>query len=393
MRVLIWNTNFLRDGGGSQKITYYLSRGLQERGCAVTIACNTAASADGTTVFGNLPSGVTLYQDSFVNPWDSSTGALSFLSYLLTYLRAALRFIVFARRERFCLIHLNYVSWDIWLLGVCKWLLRLPIVISFLGGETDLAPQTKLTRIKIKLALRLADKTTAVSQHFLAELERDYGYADALHIPFLYDASRSLHSDVPLPPGYLEDQYVFCGRVAPEKRVSFLIEAFKEAVARGCTRMLYIVGTGPKLPGCRELVGRLALEDRIVFLGQHAFQTTQRIISRSRCLILVSRTESNPQVVLEAMSLGKPVICSSIPGVQRIVQHERTGLLFEPHRKDELVEALLRVSADRKYVEKLGNAAAALFRSLHADQDYTERMTTVYAEVSADAPQRCMPNF
>ena len=383
MKVLIWNTNFLRDGGGSQKVTCSLASGLHRLGLQTTVACNKVSMREGNPVFGNLPSEVALYRDAFVNPWESSEGAVSFLSQLFMYLVAAIRFIFFLRKERFSLVHLNYVSWDICLLGLSKSLLAFPLVISFLGGESSLAPQRKLTKIKVKLALRVADQVTAVSKSLCDELEKEFGFSDVVHLPFYSDPSQLLKSEFLLPPVVEEDHFVFCGRISPEKRVPFLVEAFQEAVTQGCSKRLYIIGEGEDLPESRQLAETFELQEQIIFLGWLPHQIVQRILSKCRCLILCSRTESNPQVILEAMSFEKPVICSLLPGVKQIVLHEETGLLFDRTRKDILAELVLRVSVDDDYARKLGRAAGAHVKALFTKQDYTEQMVAVYSELTS----------
>ncbi len=381
LKVIIWNTNFLRDGGGSQKVAYFFAKDLHEHGLLPTVVCNNASKQRTNPAFGALPSQVTLYQDSFVNPWDSSRNPFHFIFHMFVYLGAAIRFIYFFRKERFSLIHLNYVSWDIWLLALCKYIFRVPLVISFLGGETNLATQSKLTRIKVKLALRVADKVTAVSKSFCDELDKEFGFVNVFHVPFYRDPSQLLNSKLLMPSVVEEDHFVFCGRISQEKRVPFLIEAFKEATIQGCSRKLYIIGEGEDQPECRELVKTLNIQEQVIFLGCLPYQVVQQIISKCRSLILCSRTESNPQVVLEAMSFEKTVICSLLPGVEQIVIHEETGLLFEMTRKDLLVELISRVSADKDYCQKLGRAAGVHLKALFSKQCYTKQMVALYSEL------------
>jgi glycosyltransferase involved in cell wall biosynthesis len=391
MKILIWNTNFLRDGGGSQKVAHYLACDLHRSGIQATVACNRVNEQERNAVFGDLPPGVALYQGTFVNLWESPEGPASFVSKSFSYLSAAVRFFSFMRKEKFSHIHLNYVSWDIVLLGLCARLLNIPLVVSFLGGETNLAPQRRLTRLKVKLALRVADRVTAVSVSACDELKNSFGFQDVLHIPFFYDSSEQLQPGCVLPATVEEDQFVFCGRVSPEKRLPFLVQVFHEATVLGCSRKLFVIGGGEDMAECRQLVDVLKLQDQVIFLGLLPFQVAQQIISKCRCLILCSRTESNPQVVLEAMSFERPVICSMIPGVEQIVLHKKTGLIFEMTRKDILAESILRVSTDEAYARKLGCAAGAHFKALFSESSFSEQMLAVYSQLPPTIHRDVLP--
>ncbi|MBI2494813.1 MAG: glycosyltransferase family 4 protein [Candidatus Rokubacteria bacterium] len=72
--------------------------------------------------------------------------------------------------------------------------------------------------------------------------------------------------------------------------------------------------------------------------------------------VLASFTEGHPKVLLEAMSAGVPVVASDCAGNRSLVADGRTGLLFDPHRPEELADRLGRVLGDAALAAALARA-------------------------------------
>ncbi|MCG8634089.1 MAG: glycosyltransferase [Desulfobacterales bacterium] len=107
---------------------------------------------------------------------------------------------------------------------------------------------------------------------------------------------------------------VACGRFKPVKGFLNLIRIFSHILARKKGFRLVILGDGPMRGTCEALVRELNLGDRVVFPG---FQTnTAPWIAAATAFVLTSQSEGFPNVVLEAMALGTPVVavdCKSGP--------------------------------------------------------------------------------
>jgi glycosyltransferase involved in cell wall biosynthesis len=109
---------------------------------------------------------------------------------------------------------------------------------------------------------------------------------------------------------------VFVGRLSPEKNICNLIKIlkFSELNAR-----LIIVGEGPERKKIEKLIRNSGFEERISLLGRKSHEDTLTIMKASDALILPSITEVFPTVVLEALSLERPVISTRVGGVSEFV--------------------------------------------------------------------------
>mgnify|MGYP001822105390 CR=1 FL=1 len=130
---------------------------------------------------------------------------------------------------------------------------------------------------------------------------------------------------------------MYVGRVAPEKRLDLLLDAFPELEARtSCRLALVLVGDGP---------ARSELEARapagVVFAGYQRGEELAAHFASGDVFLFPSDTETFGQVVTEAMASGLPVVAPRRGGVLDTVRPGKTGALFTPGSVADLVEAAL----------------------------------------------------
>jgi glycosyltransferase involved in cell wall biosynthesis len=90
---------------------------------------------------------------------------------------------------------------------------------------------------------------------------------------------------------------------------------------------LVIAGHGNDLPMLEALAGELGVNDRVHFLGWR--DDLPALIAASDVVLLPSRWEGMPYVVLEAMAAGRPVVATRVDGARDLVAHKETGLLVD----------------------------------------------------------------
>jgi len=131
---------------------------------------------------------------------------------------------------------------------------------------------------------------------------------------------------------------VTVGRLLSLKRVDGIIRAV--APLRGVG--LVVVGDGPEKPSLERLARQLGVQDRVCFTGRQGHEESLRLMKGCDFLVLNSNHEGFPFVLLEAMSVGLPVIATAVGGVPEIVEHEKNGLLVNP-AADSLIGCLKRL--------------------------------------------------
>ncbi|MCG8099014.1 MAG: glycosyltransferase family 4 protein [Candidatus Thiodiazotropha taylori] len=105
----------------------------------------------------------------------------------------------------------------------------------------------------------------------------------------------------------------------------------------------------------KSLITELGLESNIIFTGH-----VKNVPDYLNVLDIMLHTSIDPEpfgrVLIEAMSLSKPLIASNDGAIPEIVEHEKTGLTFTPGDHDHLADSVIRLLQDRDYAEQIGKA-------------------------------------
>ena len=110
---------------------------------------------------------------------------------------------------------------------------------------------------------------------------------------------------------------------------------------------IHFIGDGPNLESIKKSVSLLPEHIETFFHGS----TTNPFLHllNSHFLVLPSRHEGFPNAVLEAMSVGLPVICFNIPGLDQLVIENQTGILVEPFDVNSLGLAIRKLASDSTF--------------------------------------------
>ena len=140
---------------------------------------------------------------------------------------------------------------------------------------------------------------------------------------------------------------VFLGRISPIKDLETLIKAFKIITKKNKTIKLKIIGPVEEPYGTKitKLVEILELNDKskLVEFVHPIYDLNKKIkaLQGADIFVLPSKSEAMPQVLIEAMSLGKVVISSTTQGGKEIIENGKTGFLFEIKNEKQLSDKIL----------------------------------------------------
>lgn len=169
--------------------------------------------------------------------------------------------------------------------------------------------------------------------------------------------------------------FLFIGELRQLKGVDILLEAIAQVAAKRQVSAV-IVGAGPDAAKFHDLAKTLGLEGRVNFPGA---MPAQKAFPLGRCLIVPSRAESMPYIVLEAAAAGIPLLATSVGGVPEIVNGTDTMLLL-PGDVDALTEAMLgyldQPEAAKARAERLRTAVGERFTVERA----ADQVLAFYAE-------------
>ena len=141
-------------------------------------------------------------------------------------------------------------------------------------------------------------------------------------------------------------------RLVPDKDHDTLIAAFSQVAAAFPETELWLVGDGPRRQAIQRQVRCSLAPDRVRFWpGQPDIRPW---LHRACLLVLSSRYEALPNVVLEAMAAGLPVVATQVGGLPEVVVPGRTGWLVPPGDAPALAAALSQALGDAGTREALG---------------------------------------
>lgn len=368
LKIAFWSSSYFRGFGGAEKIVNDILRSPKMapfKSYLITERVH-PPQAD-SPFFRTLPSGIRIYQNTFTNPLLAQRRPLSFLIRLLKYFKASIQLGFFFRREKIDIVHLHMVNIDVLLLIFYKLIFKYHLVITFTGMEIALAKDGAMSRWKMKKALRYADRVTTVSRDIQENLVSQFAYTSAR---FIYNGIdiKTLNEISPISDNEIEDgSFIFCGRLHPVKRITYLIDIFHDSIRAGCRKKLYIIGDGEDMDKARARIRQYGIANQVILLGAKPHPAAIDIMAQGGCLLLSSASEGNPIVVLEAMALAKPVIAPLVGGLPEMIRHGEDGFLYTQANKQACRDYILTLSANCDLAEKMGQSARKKIAAYKSD--------------------------
>jgi teichuronic acid biosynthesis glycosyltransferase TuaC len=226
-------------------------------------------------------------------------------------------------------------------------LLGLPAVMYALGSDINVLPQIPGVRAMLRMTLPRTSRVVAVSRDlgdklvgFGAPRERvvvvPNGVDRRLFTPRdRAEARRAL--------GQPADgkMILYVGRVEPAKGVEDLLAAFALIAPHHPNVRLAIVGDGSVRAKAEKQAA--ALPGRILVPGGRPLDEVSRWMAACDLLTLPSWNEGTPNVVLEALASGRPVVATRVGGIPDLIDRPSLGELVDPRNPQALADALVRV--------------------------------------------------
>jgi glycosyltransferase involved in cell wall biosynthesis len=141
-----------------------------------------------------------------------------------------------------------------------------------------------------------------------------------------------------------------------------------------------IDGEGPLRDRLVSVAEELGIADRVVFTGWSS--DVYALISAFDVFVLSSVSEGTPNVVLEAMGLGVPVVATAVGGVPRALDHGHAGILVPSNDPEQMANEILILLADRARLRELGTAGMLHCRSTYDFSQISMQVSDLYRDVS-----------
>lgn len=238
------------------------------------------------------------------------------------------------RDGRYDVMHCFAFSGELWGAAARRLLptARRPVLLSSVRGTYEwYSPlQWRIKRWVSDQSARIVANSTAGADYArrkmrLADDAIDVTY-NGVEMPAI-ETARSEALRRGLVPGEGGALGLFVGRLIVHKNLPTLLRACRLLHERAVPLRFAIAGDGPMRAELEAQIAALGLQDRVLLLGQRA--DVAELMSAADFVVLPSLREGLSNVILEAMMSGKPVIASRAGGNVELVEHDRTGILFE----------------------------------------------------------------
>jgi glycosyltransferase involved in cell wall biosynthesis len=169
------------------------------------------------------------------------------------------------------------------------------------------------------------------------------------------------------------------GRLRAKKGLDTLIDACAMLHQRGRAFACEIVGYGEEQAALQARIERFGLTDRVRLAGKLAREQVIARYARAAVYVQPSRIAADgdrdgiPNVLLEAMAMGLPVVASSVSGIPELVGHGHNGLLVEPDDPQALADAIMQLLNEPQRCADLGCRARRTVTD-HFDNDRNLRL-------------------
>jgi len=145
---------------------------------------------------------------------------------------------------------------------------------------------------------------------------------------------------------------------------------------------LYVVGEGGLKGKLKELTLNLKLTDRIHFMGYK--EDMLCFLKGMDVMILPTRIDATPYVILEAMAVGLPVVASGIYGIPELIDNHKNGILVEPGDVHGLAEAVRILLNNRELYCDMSGKARESFKQRFTIEECIKNTVGIYNNLLRD---------
>jgi glycosyltransferase involved in cell wall biosynthesis len=261
--------------------------------------------------------------------------------------------------------------------------------VAFHHGYTTVDAKMRLYNQLDRWSLRTANQVFTSSAAFIAELERSNVQRDHIHVQHM-----PVRPFAPVPEKEkaelrrqlrLDDatRVLLCvGRLSGEKGHADLIRAIPRMfeLAGNSPLRLVIVGEGLERTRMEELRRSLRLTDVVTLAGQQ--DNVNAYYSIANVFVLPSHSEGCPNVLLEAMAAGVPVVATEVGGIPEVVTNGRDAILVRKNDPAGLAAATAKILQDRDLRDRLVFSALQIVRR-KTPEAYFKSMASAFTQAYA----------
>lgn len=169
---------------------------------------------------------------------------------------------------------------------------------------------------------------------------------------------------------------VAIGALEPRKGHRYLVEAIAALAQSGVALRCFIAGDGSIRADLDREIARLGSAGRVTMLGR--IEDPRELLWASDIFAMPSLNEGLGVAALEAMACGLPAVVSAVGGLREVVEQDRSGILVDPARADEIGAAIARLAGSAELRTAMGAAARQRVEQNYSMTTMAERTLALY---------------
>ena len=237
---------------------------------------------------------------------------------------------------------------------------------------------------KYKFILSERNSPKDYYKHWHERFFNKYCFEKAYKVVFQTEGAKAYYSEViqnkseiilnPLTPslpdpycGKRDKRIVFVGRLASQKNVFMLLQAFSDFSNVYTDYILELYGKGEQKQELIEYAKELQISQRVKFMGE--IKNVYEAMLKATMYVSSSDFEGMSNSMIEAMAMGLPVVCTDCPagGARMVISNGENGILVPIKDHDAMSKAMCRIADDSAFAEKLSQNARKLREELRTD--------------------------
>jgi glycosyltransferase involved in cell wall biosynthesis len=179
-----------------------------------------------------------------------------------------------------------------------------------------------------------------------------------------------------------EESILYVGRLEPVKNVQTLLYAFVNVRKKGFNARLVLVGNGSEINRLRRIAVGAKVIEFVDFVGALSHDRVPVYMNAADVLVLPSRSEASPNVILEALAAGTPVIATRVGGIPDIVTNGKQGFLYSPGDTEQLTNLLSRLLKDKRLRARFSVEARIMAKHYSLDRINKRKFDIIIAVTS-----------
>jgi glycosyltransferase involved in cell wall biosynthesis len=257
--------------------------------------------------------------------------------------------------------------------------------ICFLHGTTNENLKVRLYHLMDRFLVRFADRIVSVSRELAHRTVpkpwfRKVRIVENAIAPRTTEPSPFLVAKFKRDHRIARDKVITCvGRLSPEKGQDVLMDAARLLADNGHHFQIVLAGDGPSRARLERKCEKWRLGNHVTFIGQQ--KAMDVVYAASDILVLPSFKEGMPNVILEAMSFGLPIVTTAVGAVPEMLDHGENCLLVPPGDPRALATALGRLLQNPEQARALGLAAKRALYPRFSIARRVDNLTRVYSEL------------